>query len=219
MLNRTRHHPARHRAQLIASDISVMRGATPELSRVDLTITPASRIAIVGENGAANPPCCTYSTETIVDLDPSPDGRVRVYGGGYAGYREGRRAERERWEQEYDRQQAEHARLHDRLSSAQNRLVSGWRPEKGTNKHGRATRAGGLVQSVHRRQEQLEAHAVTMPEPPQQFHFPELSTQVDPAGRHRRRAATRHRLRSDAAERTSGPPAARERPAAAAARE
>jgi macrolide transport system ATP-binding/permease protein len=88
---------------------------------------------------------------------------VRVYGNGYAGYREGRRAERERWEHEFERQQTELARLQDSLSSAQNRLVSGWRPEKGTNKHGRATRAGGLVQSVHRRQEQLEAHAVTVP--------------------------------------------------------
>jgi len=103
---------------------------------------------------------------------------VRVYGNGYAGYREGRQAERERWEQEYDRQQAEHARLQDSLSSAQNRLVSGWRPEKGTNKHGRATRAGGLVQSVHRRQEQLEAHAVTVPEPPLHFRFPDLPTRT-----------------------------------------
>ncbi len=114
--------------------------------------------------------------ETIVDLDPTPDDRPRVYGNGYAGYREGRLAERERWEQDYDRQQAEHARLQDSLSAAQNRLVSGWRPEKGTNKHGRATRAGGLVQNVHRRQEALEAHAVTVPEPPQLFRFPELPT-------------------------------------------
>lgn len=113
--------------------------------------------------------------ETVVDLDPSPDDRPRVYGNGYAGYRAGRIAERERWEQEYDRQQAEQARLQDSLSSAQNRLVSGWRPEKGTNKHGRATRAGGLVQSVHRRQEALEAHAVTVPPPPQEFRFPELA--------------------------------------------
>jgi macrolide transport system ATP-binding/permease protein len=113
--------------------------------------------------------------ETIVDLDPTPDDRVRVYGGGYAGYREGRQAERERWEQEYDRQRAEHARLQDSLSSSQNRLVSGWRPEKGSNKHGRATRAGGLVQS---RQEQLEAHAVTVPEPPLQFRFPDLPTRT-----------------------------------------
>lgn len=120
----------------------------------------------------------TDVAETIVDLDPTPDDRVRVYGNGYAGYRDGRQAERERWEQEYDRQQAEHARLQDSLSSAQNRLVSGWRPEKGSNKHGRATRAGGLVQSVHRRQEQLDAHAVTVPEPPLQFRFPELPTRT-----------------------------------------
>lgn len=112
--------------------------------------------------------------ETILDLDPTPDNLPRIYGNGYDGYREGRQAERERWEGEYDRQQAEHARLQDSLSAAQNRLVSGWRPEKGTGKHARATRAGGLVQSVRRRQEQLEAHAVSIPEPPLQFRFPEL---------------------------------------------
>lgn len=98
--------------------------------------------------------------DTIIDLDPTPDDRIRVYGNGYQGYRDGREAERERWEQEFARQQSDLARLRDDLSAAQNRLVSGWRPEKGTNKHGRATRASGLVQSVHRRQEQLEAHAV-----------------------------------------------------------
>ena len=43
--------PARHRAQLIASDVSVTRGATPVLSHVDLTVTATSRVAIVGENG------------------------------------------------------------------------------------------------------------------------------------------------------------------------
>lgn len=89
-------------------------------------------------------------------------------------YREGRDAERERWELEYERQQAEHARLQDDLSAAQNRLISGWRPEKGHNKHGRATRAGGVVQSVRRRQEALDAHAITVPEPPLEFRFPEL---------------------------------------------
>jgi len=116
--------------------------------------------------------------ETIVDLDPTPDGRPRIYGNGYAGYREGRAAERTLWELEYERQQAEHARLQASLSSAQNRLISGWRPEKGTNKHGRATRAGGLVQSVHRRQDALEAHAITVPQPPQVFRFP--TSRVEP---------------------------------------
>ncbi|WP_033293741.1 ABC-F family ATP-binding cassette domain-containing protein [Amycolatopsis jejuensis] len=114
--------------------------------------------------------------ETIVDLDPTPDDRPRVYGNGYSGYREGRLAERERWEQEYERQQDERTRLQNDLSAAQNRLVSGWRPEKGSPKHGRATRAGSLVQNVHRRREALEAHALTVPEPPQVFRFPELHT-------------------------------------------
>lgn len=113
---------------------------------------------------------------TMIDLDATPDGRPRVYGGGYEGYREGRRAERERWEQEFDRQQTERARLHGALSAAQNRLVTGWRPDKGTGKHQRATRAGGLVQGVHRKQAALDAHAVTMPEPPQSLRFPDLGT-------------------------------------------
>ncbi|MEV4749322.1 ABC-F family ATP-binding cassette domain-containing protein [Streptosporangium sp. NPDC049248] len=114
--------------------------------------------------------------QTIVDLDPTPDDRPRVYGGGYDGYREGRRAERERWEQDFERQQSERARLEDDLSAAQNRLVTGWRPDKGTGKHQRASRAPGLVRSVHRRRAALEAHAVTMPAPPQPLRFPELRT-------------------------------------------
>lgn len=114
--------------------------------------------------------------QTVVDLDPTADDRPRVYGGGYEGYREGRRAERERWEQEFTRQRSERARLQDDLSAAQNRLVTGWRPDKGTGKHQRATRAAGLVQSVQRRRSALEANAVTMPEPPQPLRFPELAT-------------------------------------------
>ncbi len=115
---------------------------------------------------------------TIIDLDPTPDDRPRFYGSGYAGYREGRLAELERWRQDYQRQQAEQVRLRESLSAAQNRLVSGWRPDKGSNKHGRATRAGGLVQSVHRRKEALEAHPVTVPEPPCPFRFPDLATRA-----------------------------------------
>ncbi|WP_431873064.1 ATP-binding cassette domain-containing protein [Nocardiopsis eucommiae] len=111
---------------------------------------------------------------TVLDLDPSRDGGPRVFGGGFAGYQEGRRAERERWEQEYEQQRAEHARLTQDLSEARNWLVSGWRPEKGTGKHQRATRAPALVRSVHRRRDDLEAHAVTMPPPPMRFRFPDL---------------------------------------------
>ncbi|MFF5011117.1 ABC-F family ATP-binding cassette domain-containing protein [Streptomyces phaeochromogenes] len=111
---------------------------------------------------------------TILDLDPTRDGSPRVYGGGYTGYREGREAELARWEAEYELQQAEHTRLKQALSDSQNRLSTGWRPDKGTDKHQRATRAGALVRSVHRRQEDLEQHKVTAPVPPQRFHLPDL---------------------------------------------
>ncbi|MFD0558443.1 macrolide transport system ATP-binding/permease protein [Stackebrandtia endophytica] len=111
---------------------------------------------------------------TMLDLDPSRDGKPRVYGGGFAGYQEGRRAERQRWADEYEQQRAEHARLTQDLSTAQNRLVSGWRPEKGHGRHERATRAPALVRSVHRRRDELERHALTMPPPPQRFRMPDL---------------------------------------------
>ncbi|WP_278263037.1 ABC-F family ATP-binding cassette domain-containing protein [Nocardia sp. AG03] len=116
----------------------------------------------------------TDVAETFLDLDPTRDGRPRVYGGGYAGYRDGRIAERARWTEEYEQQRAERARLADDLSAAQNRLVSGWRPDKGTGKHARATRAGSVTRAVHRRQDELERHSVTAPTPPQRFGMPEL---------------------------------------------
>ncbi|TDD53144.1 ATP-binding cassette domain-containing protein [Saccharopolyspora elongata] len=111
---------------------------------------------------------------SVLDLDPTRDGCPRTYGGGYAGYQQGKRAERERWENEYRAQQREHQRLADDLSAAQDRLSTGWRPEKGTGKHTRATRAPALVRAVHRRQEDLDAHRVDVPAPPLRFQAPEL---------------------------------------------
>ena len=110
--------------------------------------------------------------ETVLSLDPTPDDRPRLYGDGYAGYRERSRAERIQWEQEYARQQVEHSKLQDDLQTAQDRLISGWRPPKGTGKHARATRAASTVRNVQRRQEALEAHSLSVPEPPLQLKFP-----------------------------------------------
>ncbi|MGO1953087.1 ATP-binding cassette domain-containing protein, partial [Corynebacterium casei] len=114
----------------------------------------------------------TDFAQYIVDLDPTPDGRTRIYGNGYVGYREGRAAELARWEQAYDKEQAERARLEASLDAAQNRLVDKWRPGKGTPRHARTTRAGGAVKAFHRRQEELDTHAITIPEPPMAFAFP-----------------------------------------------
>ncbi|WP_447009660.1 ABC-F family ATP-binding cassette domain-containing protein [Saccharothrix hoggarensis] len=111
---------------------------------------------------------------TVVDLDPSSDGRPRVHGGGYRGHVEARRAERARWEALHAEQVAERERLADDLSAARNRLRDNWRPAKGHGRHTRATRAPGLVRAVHRRQEALAAHVVAVPPPPTGFAMPEL---------------------------------------------
>ncbi|SDY05826.1 macrolide transport system ATP-binding/permease protein [Amycolatopsis xylanica] len=111
---------------------------------------------------------------TVIDLDPSSDGRPRVYGGGYAAYVDARAAERARWEALHAEQLAERQRLADDLSAAQNRLRDNWRPAKGHGRHTRATRAPGLVRAVHRREEDLAAHVVAIPSPPARFAMPEL---------------------------------------------
>ncbi|WP_134667241.1 MULTISPECIES: ABC-F family ATP-binding cassette domain-containing protein [unclassified Amycolatopsis] len=111
---------------------------------------------------------------SVLDLDPSSDGRPRGYGGGYSAYVEARQVERARWEALHAEQLVERQRLADDLSAAQNRLRDNWRPEKGHGKHTRATRAPGLVRAVHRRQEELNAHVVAVPPPPARFAMPEL---------------------------------------------
>lgn len=115
---------------------------------------------------------------TIVSLDPTPDDRPRVYGDGYVGYRERSQAERSQWEHDYARQQVEHAKLAADLHTAQDRLVSGWRPAKGSGRHLRATRAASTVHNVQRRQEALEAHALSIPEPPLALQFPRLHSRA-----------------------------------------
>jgi macrolide transport system ATP-binding/permease protein len=112
----------------------------------------------------------------VLDLDPTRDGRPRRYGGGYDGWSEGRLRERETWEQEHEAQLAERGRLQQAAADAQARLSTGWRPDKGTGRHARQSRAPGVVQAVHRREAALEAHRVTVPEPPLRLRVPDLPT-------------------------------------------
>nr|WP_229023012.1 ATP-binding cassette domain-containing protein [Actinomarinicola tropica] len=130
----------------------------------------------------------------ILDLDPTRDGRARVYGEGYDGYVTGRAAELLRWEQEFEQHRAEEARLADGLSAAQNRLRSGWRPPKGTGKHQRATRAPSLVRAVNRRLDDLADHAVSRPVAPLRFHLPELPALPGTTVVHADRVAVEGRL-------------------------
>ncbi|MEU4598434.1 ATP-binding cassette domain-containing protein [Nocardia sp. NPDC023988] len=112
--------------------------------------------------------------EEFLDLDPSPDGRPQLFAGGYAGWQEGRRRARDRWEHDYEEQLAERARLREAVDGARDRLSTGWRPDKGHGKHQRQSRAPGLVQMLKRRQSDLDAHTITVPEPPLRLRFPEL---------------------------------------------
>ncbi|MEU4822861.1 ABC-F family ATP-binding cassette domain-containing protein [Actinomadura sp. NPDC023710] len=112
--------------------------------------------------------------DRFLDLDPSRDGTPRLYAGGYDAWQDARRSERERWEQDFEQQQAEHQRLHDAVSRARDRLSTGWRPDKGTGKHQRQSRAPGVVQALNRRQDALEAHRIDVPEPPPTLRWPDL---------------------------------------------
>ncbi|MFF9896472.1 ABC-F family ATP-binding cassette domain-containing protein [Streptomyces longispororuber] len=111
--------------------------------------------------------------DRFLDLDPTRDGRPRLYAGGYDAWQDARRRERERWERDHDEQVAEHRRLTDAVARARDRLSTGWRPDKGTGKHRRQSRAPGVVQALHRQREALAAHRVDIPEPPPAPRWPD----------------------------------------------
>src|SRR5690606_40287283 len=46
------------------------------------------------------------------------------------------------------------------------------RPDKGTGKHRRQSRAPGVVQALNRQQEALRAHRIDVPEPPPALRWP-----------------------------------------------
>ena len=113
---------------------------------------------------------------TFLDLDPTRDGRPRTYAGGYQGWVDGRQRERVSWEQDHAAQVARHAQLTRAAAEARSRLSQGgWRPDKGTGKHQRATRAAGVVQAFKRRVEDLERHEIDVPEPPLRLAWPKSS--------------------------------------------
>lgn len=116
--------------------------------------------------------------EEFLDLDPSEDGRPVLHAGGYEGWQSGRLAARERWVQDFEAQRAEHRRLAEAADAARDRLESAWRPPKGHGRHQRQSRAPGVVQAVKRRQADLEAHRITVPEPPLRLTFPDLTVRA-----------------------------------------
>lgn len=111
--------------------------------------------------------------DRFLDLDPTRDELPRLHAGGYDAWQDGRRRERERWVRDHEEQQAEHRRLADAVSRARDRLSTGWRPDKGTGKHQRQSRAPGVVQALNRQQDALDAHRLDVPTPPPSLRWPD----------------------------------------------
>ncbi|GAB2815003.1 ATP-binding cassette domain-containing protein [Lentzea nigeriaca] len=115
----------------------------------------------------------------LLDLDPTPDGEVHLHGGGYRAFKEAKRAERQRWEQRFAQEEAEHDELTEKVERAQSRLKDAWRPPKGAFKHKRSTRAANKMRNVARRLEELDDHRVGAPPPPLRFQPPALEADGD----------------------------------------
>jgi len=111
----------------------------------------------------------------ILDLDPSVDGRPVLYGATrYATYRFAKDQALRRWRARYSQERKRAARLAQRLDESYEGLSDEWRPEKGSQKHRRATRARIHVKAADRLVQRLEAEAVEVPVPPPALAFPDL---------------------------------------------
>lgn len=106
------------------------------------------------------------AVETILDLDPTMEGPPARYGAlRYADYRAAKDAAVERWRARYAAEQRRMAQLYWTRDSTYEGLSDEWRPEKGSRKHRRATRARQHVKAADKRMEQLAARAAAVPPP------------------------------------------------------
>ena len=112
----------------------------------------------------------------FLDLDPTSDGRPLLVSGNLEQWQEARRRHRAAWEDAHRAQQHEHERLRSRADAARSRLSTGWRPDKGTGKHQRQSRAPGVVRAMNERIDQLEQHRLEVPAPPPRLRLPSAET-------------------------------------------
>ena len=113
---------------------------------------------------------------SVLDLDPTEDGRPLLVGGGLAEWEQARRRARTAWEEAYRAQQEEQRRLQEGADAARSRLSTGWRPDKGTGKHQRQSRAPGTVRALNDRLARLEEHRLDVPPPPPRLSLPDSGT-------------------------------------------
>ena len=112
---------------------------------------------------------------SILDLDPSIDGRPVLYGQpGYLTYRFAKNQALHRWRQRFRAQTKRQQQLLQERDLAYEGLSDEWRPPKGSQQHRRATRARIHVKAADRLVMKLAAEAVDVPVPPLELNFPDL---------------------------------------------
>src|SRR5699024_722874 len=89
-----------------------------------------------------------------------------------------RRRHRAAWEAAHRAQQDEHERLQAQAETARSRLSTGWRPDKGTGRHQRQSRAPGVVRAMNDRLDRLQEHRLDVPTPPPRLRLPASDTRA-----------------------------------------
>ncbi len=111
----------------------------------------------------------------FLDLDPSAPGGPRAFRGSFADLRAQRAKELADWRTAYAASVELEERLERDLGRAQETTPGTWRPEKGTGRHARASRASGGVRSLRRRLEQAIDARPPVPPDPLRFELPALA--------------------------------------------
>lgn len=111
---------------------------------------------------------------SFVDLDPSSAGGPRAFRGTFSDLRAARARELGRWRSAYLASREEEERLERELDRMQEETPDAWRPEKGTGRHTRASRAAGGVRALRRRLDEVIAERPPIPPDPLRFELPAL---------------------------------------------
>lgn len=114
----------------------------------------------------------------VLNLDPTSDGSPLLISGGLEQWEQTRRRHRAAWEDAHRAQQQEHQRRLSQAEAARSRLSTGWRPDKGTGRHQRQSRAPGVVRAMNERIEQLQQHRLEVPPPPPRLPLPLSDTRA-----------------------------------------
>ncbi|MEN0012566.1 MAG: ATP-binding cassette domain-containing protein [Solirubrobacteraceae bacterium] len=116
---------------------------------------------------------------SFLDLDPGSEDGPRAFRGTFAELRAERSRARARWRDAYDANLVETERLEDELARARSATPDAWRPEKGTGRHQRASRAGGGVRMLNRRLDEVRDARPPVPPEPLRFELPRLEAAAD----------------------------------------